>query len=73
MVISAEVRIVKPDPRIYHLALDQLGVAPEAAVFIDDYARNVEAARREKLYAIHFKDPGQARRQLEELLNGNRP
>jgi epoxide hydrolase-like predicted phosphatase len=73
MVISAEVRMVKPDPRIYHLALDRLGVAPEAAVFIDDYSRNVEAARKQKLNAIHFKDPRQARRELEDLLNGSRP
>jgi glucose-1-phosphatase len=73
MVISAEVGLAKPDPRIYHLALDRLGVSPEAAVFIDDYARNVEAARRLKMNAIHFKDPQQARHDLESLLNGSRP
>ena len=73
MIISAEVGLVKPDPRIYHLALDRLGIAPEAAVFIDDFSRNVEAARAVKLHAIHFKDPQQARRELEGLLNGSRP
>jgi len=73
MIISAEVGLVKPDPRIYHLALDRLGVAPEAAVFIDDFSRNIEGARRVKLNAIHFKDLQQARHELESLLNGGHP
>lgn len=73
MIISAEVGLVKPDPRIYQLALDRLGVAAEAAVFIDDFSRNVEAARAVKLNAIYFKDLQQACRELEALLNGSRP
>jgi len=72
MVISAEVGVVKPDPRIYHLALERLEASPEAAVFIDDFRRNVEGARAVGLNAIHFKDPGQARGELEGLLNGSR-
>lgn len=72
MVISAEVGLVKPDPRIYHLALERLGAPPEAAVFIDDFAPNVEGARAVGLNAIHFKDPGQARSELQDLLNGSR-
>ena len=73
MIISAEVGLVKPDPRIYHLALDRLGVVPEAAVFIDDFSRNVDGARAVNLNAIHFNDPQQARAELEDLLNGSQP
>jgi putative hydrolase of the HAD superfamily len=72
MIISAEVGLVKPDPRIYQLALDRLGAAPEAAVFIDDFLRNVEGARAVNMRAIHFSNPQQARRELENLLNGSR-
>jgi putative hydrolase of the HAD superfamily len=72
MIISAEVGLVKPDPRIYRLALDRLGVAPEAAVFIDDFTPNVEGARAMNINAIHFNNPWQARRELENLLNGSR-
>ena len=72
MVISAEVGVVKPDPRIYHLALERLEAPPEAAVFIDDFRRNIEGARAVGLNAIHFKDPVQARGELEGLLNGSR-
>ena len=72
MIISAEVGLVKPDTRIYQLALDRLGVAPEAAVFIDDFIRNVEGARAVNMRAIHYSNPQQARRELENLLNGSR-
>ena len=62
MIISAEVKMVKPDPRIFHLAVERLGVQPAEAIFIDDIAENVEAARREGLFAIQYhryaKDAG---------------
>lgn len=35
----------KPDPRIYRIALDHLGVPAERAVFLDDFPANVDAAR----------------------------
>lgn len=70
MIISAEAGLMKPDPRIYHLALSKLGAAPQEAVFIDDFAHNVEGARAVQMHAIHFKNPTQARAELEALLNG---
>jgi epoxide hydrolase-like predicted phosphatase len=73
MIISAEVGLVKPDPRIYHLALERLGVAAEEAVFIDDTQHNVEGARAVNMKAIQFRNPEQARRDLEHLLNRSRP
>jgi putative hydrolase of the HAD superfamily len=39
LVLSCEVRSAKPEPEIYRYALAQLGVGPEAAVFVDDQAR----------------------------------
>jgi len=45
VVISGEVGVLKPDPAIYRLTLDRLGVAPEEAAFVDDWKLNVEAAR----------------------------
>jgi epoxide hydrolase-like predicted phosphatase len=69
MVISAEVGVKKPDPRIYQIVLERLDVTPEEAVFVDDFIENVEAARQQGMYAIHFQDPGEARSALEKLLN----
>lgn len=44
VVDSSEVGIRKPDPRIYHLLLDRLGVAPESCLLADDSAENCAAA-----------------------------
>ncbi|MEW5872178.1 MAG: HAD family phosphatase [Chloroflexota bacterium] len=71
LVISAEVGVVKPDPAIYRLALERLGVRPGEAVFVDDFARNVAAAQAEKMHAIHFQNPAQARQELEQLLQAS--
>ena len=72
MIISAEVGVVKPDPRIYQLALERLGAKPEEAVFLDDFRRNVEAARSIGMAAIHFTQPEQSLDELKELLRLNR-
>lgn len=56
IVISAEVGMGKPDPRIFQLAVERLGVEPGEAVFIDDVLANVEAARKVGLNAIHYQN-----------------
>ncbi len=45
VIDSSEVGLRKPDPRIFELALERLEVPAARAVFLDDYAGNVEAAR----------------------------
>jgi epoxide hydrolase-like predicted phosphatase len=72
MIISAEVGLVKPDDRIYRLALERLGVTAEETVFIDDFSRNIEGARRLNIQAIHFKSSQQVLAELEEVLKGGR-
>lgn len=57
LIISAEVSMAKPDPRIYYLAVESLAVVPGEAVFIDDFLENVLAARKIGLHAIHFYNP----------------
>jgi epoxide hydrolase-like predicted phosphatase len=68
MVISSEVGIMKPDPRIFQYALEQLDVAPEEAVFVDDVIENVEAARQLGMQAIHFVLKREAINKLKLLL-----
>lgn len=70
IIVSAEVGLMKPDARIFHLALQRLGVAPEEAVFIDDTERNVAAARSTGWHALQFHSPAQVRVDLERLLKG---
>jgi putative hydrolase of the HAD superfamily len=68
IVISAEVGLVKPDPRIYALTLEALAVQPETAVFVDDSLENVEAARTLGLEGILFRSPTQAMGEVNRLL-----
>jgi epoxide hydrolase-like predicted phosphatase len=68
LVISAEVKMIKPDPRIFHLALERLHVLPSETVFIDDIDENVLAARNEGLLAIHHQDTRQTLNTLSRYL-----
>ena len=59
IVVSAEVGMAKPRPEIFRLAADRLGLAPEACVFVDDWDKNVEAARAVGMRAVlHRVDQG---------------
>ena len=66
MVISAEDRLMKPEPAIYHLMLERLGVAPAEAVFVDDRAENVHAAHALGMRTVHYRRREQV---LAELRN----
>lgn len=68
LIISSEVGLMKPDPRIFELAVRRLEVAPAEAVFVDDFELNVRAAKAVGLAAIRFRDPAQVRLELEDLL-----
>ncbi|HEX7621372.1 MAG TPA: HAD-IA family hydrolase, partial [Anaerolineales bacterium] len=68
MIISAEVGLMKPDPRIYRLALEKLGAQPQESVFLDDVLVNVEAARSVGMYAIQFTRLDKTLEELKQLL-----
>lgn len=69
VVDSSAEGIRKPDPAIYHLALERLGgLAPQETVFLDDAVSNVEAARNLGIYGIHVKeDPTPAMEELTQV------
>ncbi len=68
LTISAEEGVAKPEAKIYHLALEQAQVQPEAAVFVDDVLANIEACEALGMKGILFKDPQEAMEQLKKLL-----
>ena len=68
MVISAEVAVAKPDPKIFQIALEQLQVKPNEAVFVDDFIENIEACKKVGMKGILFKDPESAIKQVKGLL-----
>ena len=65
---SGEEGIAKPDPRVFQVTLDRLGVRPEEAVFIDDTQRHVEAARGLGMHGIVFTSAQALERDLAQLL-----
>jgi len=68
MIISAEVGAVKPEAKIFQIALEQFEVSPNEAVFVDDFHVNIEGCEKVGMKGIHFKDPETAFQQLKELL-----
>ena len=68
VVGSGDVGVMKPDPRIYHIALERLNVAPEESVFVDDFIENVHGARGLGMFAVHFQNREQTIQELKQLL-----
>jgi epoxide hydrolase-like predicted phosphatase len=70
VIDSSEVGVRKPDPAIFALALRELGgIAPEHAVFLDDFPGNVAAARRLGMHGVLVEsDPAPALAELERLV-----
>ncbi|MBC8508174.1 MAG: HAD family phosphatase [Anaerolineales bacterium] len=69
MIISGEEGVMKPAARIYQIALDRTQVAPSEAVFIDDFAHNIEGAKAVGMHVIQFISVEQTLNDLKELLN----
>ncbi|MGD1022674.1 MAG: HAD-IA family hydrolase [Candidatus Sulfotelmatobacter sp.] len=67
VVLSGEVRLVKPDPRIFHLFFETHGIDPADAVYIDDLKPNVEIATSLGMHGILFTDPPALRHELVKL------
>ena len=65
IVVSGEVKLLKPDPAIYFLALRRFGLRPDEALFVDDRAINVEGARAVGMAAHLFIDAADLRARLE--------
>lgn len=57
VVISCEVGLAKPDPRVFQLCLERLGLSAGEALFVDDRVDNVEGAARVGLATLHFEGP----------------
>jgi len=64
IIISCEVGMIKPDPAIFNLMLDRLGVKADESVFIDDRIKNIDGAKEMGFHTIFFTSREQA---LEEL------
>jgi epoxide hydrolase-like predicted phosphatase len=53
-VVSAKVKLIKPDPRIYRTLQENYNLIPEESLFIDDTKNNVEVAAELGFHTIHL-------------------
>lgn len=67
-VISGEVGLRKPDPAIFSLTTDRLGVAPAACVFVDDHPGHLESAAAAGMTTVLHREPARTIGELESLL-----
>jgi 2-haloacid dehalogenase len=67
IVVSGDVKLAKPDPRIFELAIQRCGLTPHSTVFIDDHTPNVQAAQKLGLHALLFEHAERLREDLRGL------
>ena len=70
VVDSSEVGCRKPEPEIYALTTERLGVPADEIVYLDDFLANIEGARLAGWQTIHVTDPLVALDELDALLAG---
>ena len=68
ILISGEVGLHKPEPEIYELAAEQVGVPAELCVFVDDLPENVDGARAVGMTAVRHRRAEDTVPELERLL-----
>jgi epoxide hydrolase-like predicted phosphatase len=71
VVISAEVGLHKPQPEIYRMAAEQIGVDPGDCVFVDDLRENCAGAEAVGMTAVLYRDAEETIAELEELLGAH--
>jgi 2-haloacid dehalogenase len=73
LVISGEVKLIKPEKDIFQLLLQRIGRPSGECLFIDDHEANILTARELGFQTIHFHSPRQLQAELQNrtILNGN--
>jgi 2-haloacid dehalogenase len=65
ILLSGEVKLLKPDPRIFDVLLERIGRPARECLLIDDSPQNIEAARGLGFEAVPFESPDQLLRELQ--------
>jgi epoxide hydrolase-like predicted phosphatase len=68
VVISGEVGLHKPQPEIFLLAAERIGLAPQACVFVDDLRENCAGAEAVGMTAVLHRGPERTLPELKRLL-----
>ena len=71
IVISGEVKMMKPEPEIFEYLLRRYDISASQSIFIDDHPPNIRGAQAIGLRTILFADARQCERDLDQLLDAN--
>lgn len=63
--------MMKSNPAVYPLMLEELGVSPEEVIFIDDSLKNIEAAKESGIKGIQYKDNESLKAELTPFLSSS--
>jgi len=72
IIISAEEGVIKPDEKIYRIAMTRLDTKPGQTLFIDDYYDNVQAAEKLGMRGILFTENQRTIRDIREIIDEER-
>jgi len=65
IILSGQVKLIKPDPEIYELCLQKIGKPADQCLFIDDSDVNILAAQKMGFDTVHFNSPEHLKTELE--------
>ena len=68
VLVSSDLKLVKPDPAIFEIAIQRSGCSPEDIIFIDDSQKNIEVAASLGITAILYKGIDDLKNKIEPLL-----
>jgi putative hydrolase of the HAD superfamily len=69
IVISGEIKMMKPEREIFEYLLHRYDLSPAETVFVDDHAPNIQAAETLGMHTVWFRDARQCEVELERLLD----
>ncbi len=69
VVISGDVGMRKPAPEMYRMGAEQVGLSPEACVFVDDLPFNLAPAAELGMATVHHTDPERTVQELEAIFD----
>ena len=68
IIISGEEKLIKPDPKIFHLACERFNLIPENTIFIDDRVENIDSAFKLNFQTIHLTNPNEIKSLVKKKL-----
>lgn len=72
MILSSDIGMTKPNPEIFQLAAERLGVLPEECIMIDDLLQNIEGALQTGMKGVVYSTVEQAARTIDKYIQEQR-